>query len=104
MLQTLPGRTKVAPLHHDHAQVVQSLHVVRLHVQDLLVALLGRLQVSDVVDVDVAEEDESLDMMCVMPEQLEEEGQVEQSTSEVWLDLYRFPEPGLGFTEILIVH
>lgn len=73
MLQTLSSRAQVSPLHHHHAQVVKSLHVVRLRVQDPLVALLGRVQVSDVVDVDVPEEDEGLDVVGVVSEQLMEE-------------------------------
>ena len=60
------GPFQVTLLHVDDAQVVSSLHVLRLHVEDPAEARLGCRQVAVVVDVDVAHQDQTLGVVRMM--------------------------------------
>ena len=60
------GSTQVALLDVDHAEVVPRLNILRFHLHDPEEASLGRCQVAVVVDVDVAEQYQSLDVVRMM--------------------------------------
>ena len=112
------GLAQLAPLHHHHTQVVESLDISWLSREDLSVTRLSCIQVSEVVDVDVSHQNQPFCVVWVVPDQLveewrrlqwsvrvgEEQGEVEQSASEVRLQLDSPSKPGLSTGEVLAVH
>ena len=66
VLETSRGTPKVSLLHEDHAQVVPRLDVLRFHFQDLAETRLGGGQVAVMVDVDVAQQNQSFAVMWMV--------------------------------------
>lgn len=58
--KALTGLLEPTLLNQDDAEVVMTLDVSRIDLNDLLVAVLRGLQVLDMVGVDVAHQDETL--------------------------------------------
>ena len=58
--QTRLGASQLPALHMHHTQVVVGLHMARIVAQDGAEVLLGRIQVLEVVDVDISHEDKAL--------------------------------------------
>ena len=70
LLQALVGRPEVLLFHHHHTEVVVALDVARVNLQDAPVGFLGHVQVLDMIGVDVAQQNESLDVFRKVLEKL----------------------------------
>ena len=64
--QTRSSSSKISSLHHYDTEIVKSLNILWLFVKDFVVTLFSSVQVSDVIDVNVTEKDETFDMVSVM--------------------------------------
>ena len=105
-------------LHEDDAKVVATLNVTGVDFDDLFVTVFRGLQVLDVIGVDVAHQDEALDVVGeegveALQERervqrpllfVEKEREVEERAPQVRFYFDRFLEPDLGVDRISVVH
>merc|ERR1712203_571975 len=117
LLQTCFRSFQLTFFNPNNTKVVPGLNMAWISLQDPKVAALGKVKVSDMVGVDVPQQDEAFHMIRVVLKQLlqrsnslkrsvlvsKQQSEVEEGASEILLQNNRFLEPAFSFFQIAIV-